>query len=134
MSPELLRRAAQKQKERLKDTSYQKQISAYEFIQKLRRADDFEKYAQEIVKRINSENGNSPDALTEHVKITPQTIRERKLSLKSLPFEVKFANSGKSPVIPFVLDPTKSAQTEYVVIYLSSIDDNLYAITTEARS
>ena len=54
MSPDLLRRAAVKQRRQLKDNDYLKSITAYDYLKKLRRIDDFMDYADEIVDRINA--------------------------------------------------------------------------------
>ena len=51
-------RAASAQRKRLKDENYLKSISAYDYIKQLKRASDFQDYADEIVDKINSGNIN----------------------------------------------------------------------------
>lgn len=55
LSSEFMRDAAKRQRKQLQDEDYQKKVSAYEFLKKLKRASDFEKYADEIIGRLNGQ-------------------------------------------------------------------------------
>ena len=73
MSPDLLRRAASKQRRRLKDDSYLKTITAYDYLKKLRRVEDFMDYADEIIDRINAGKTGTPAGDEEARRIISQT-------------------------------------------------------------
>ena len=54
VSPEFMWKAAAAQRRKLKDNDYLKSITAFDYLKKLKRVQDFEDYADEIVAKINA--------------------------------------------------------------------------------
>lgn len=157
MSPDLLRRAAVKQRRQLKDNDYLKSITAYDYLKKLRRIDDFMDYADEIVDRINAGQTGTPAGDEEARKIinqaettpapaasaqsavsgkgypAPVTMKEHKISLKNVPLEKKY-NRTPNPTINRSNDWDVRRKTLYVVVFISNVDGETYAVEFDGNS
>ena len=152
MSPELLRRAAAKQRKQLKDENYQKSITAYDYLKKMRRIEDFMDYADEIVDKINSGQTGTPAGDAEARKIiaqvqsttpksvvsgkgypAPVTMKEHKISLKNAPADKKYVKTP-NPVINRSNDWDVRANTLYIVVFISNVDGATCAVEMNGRS
>lgn len=136
LSSDLMRNAARKQRKQLQDEDYQKKVSAYEFLKRLKRASDFDKYADEIIGRLNGQiTDQTPQTRTETVvrDIPAKDMQSRKRELKNIPGEKKFKRT-ENPIIPEFPNGNKRKPGKYVVRYISNFDDDVTAIWVEAKS
>ena len=137
LSSEFMRDAAKRQRKQLQDEDYQKKVSAYEFLKKLKRASDFEKYADEIIGRLNGQITDDQSQQTKTETITRNIpaidMQSRKRELKNIPGEKKFKRIP-NPIIPEFPDGNKRNPGKYVVRYISIFDDDITAIWVEAKS
>lgn len=157
MSPELLRRAAAKQRKQLRDEEYQKSITAYDYLKKMRRIEDFMDYADEIVDKINSGQTGTQAGDAEARKIisaqaesepkaaaqaqasaspgypAPVTMKEHKISLKNAPADKKYVKTP-NPVINRSNDWDVRANALYVVVFISNVDENICAVEMDGHS
>ena len=158
MAPDLLRRAASKQRRRLKDDSYLKTITAYDYLKKLRRVEDFMDYADEIIDRINAGKTGTPAGDEEARRIisqtaatpapqaktlaaapsgngypAPVTLKDHKVSLKNVPLEKKY-NRTPDPVINRSNDWDVRQKTLYIVVFISNVDGATCAVEMDAMS
>lgn len=160
VSQEFMWRAASAQRKRFKDENYLKSISAYDYIKQLKRASDFQDYADEIVDRINSGNINSElpkSELPAAVKnIQPQQnqgaataagagpssvgapvpaidVKSRKQEIKHAPAELKF-QKHPHPKVNVTDDWENLKRAKYVVTYISNLDDDITSVWVESNS
>lgn len=136
LSSDLMRKAAREQRKQLQDEDYQKKVSAYEFLKRLKRASDFDKYADEIIGRLNGQiTDQTPQTRTETVvrDIPARDMQSRKRELKNIPGEKKFKRT-ENPIIPEFPNGNKRKPGKYVVRYISNFDDDVTAIWVEAKS
>jgi hypothetical protein len=159
MSPELLRRAASAQRRQLKDVNYQKSITAYDYLKKLRRIEDFMDYADEIIDKINSGETGTVAGDEEAKKIisqtnanaglkpvaavkksastpgypAPVTVKDHKISLKNAPADKKYVRTS-DPVINRSNDWDVHLKTVYVVVFISNVDGKTCAVTIDGHS
>ena len=124
MSPEFLKGVAARQKEKFGDEKYMKTISAYDYLKKMRQIDEFEKYADEIVRSINMRAVGALEAISKS---------ERVSFLRQLPFETKIAAREKARKKDFP-DAKKRAEGDYIVKYISSLDDDVCTVWFHAVS
>lgn len=124
MSPEYIKGKVAKQKEAFKDEDYMRTISAYDYLKKLRQISDFEKYAEEIVRSINVRAAGALEAI-------PRT--ERQKVLREVPFEKKI-ELRENPILKTFPDGSKKVDGDYIVRYISSLDDDVCSIWLHADS
>ena len=156
MSPELLLKAASAQRRKLRDEEYLKTITAFDYIRKLKRVEDFDEYAEQIVNKINSGEINrdipndenpalmaaaaqsgaevpEPSAEETAEPIIPVSVKDRKIEMRKAPAEVKFVKHP-NPVVNRTSDFDNFMEGEYVVVYISTIDGGLAAVYLDADS
>lgn len=158
MSPEMLLKAAAAQRRQLKSDDYLKSITAFDYIKKLKRVQDFEDYADEIIMKINSGeiNEDIPNEDNEALKkaqakqekkvaapmavAAPQTgglepldVRARKQEMKKAPAEKKFQRQT-NPIVNRTPDFDTFLEGDYVVVYISNLDDDVTSIWLHADS
>lgn len=124
MSPEFLKGVAARQKDKFNDEKYMKTISAYDYLKKLRQVAEFEKYADEIVRSINMRAVGALESCPKN---------ERVSFLRQQPFETKIAAREKPKKKDFP-DATKHVDGDYIVKYISSIDDDVASVWFHASS
>ena len=163
MTPELLWRSAAAQRRRLKDTDYLKNITAFDYIKLLKRVEDFEEYADEIITKINNGkiNAEIPNSENDTLKkierenpnvqvqseidseednneeqeqdLEPVDVKTRKLEMKKAPIEKKFIKYP-NPIINRTSDFNTILKAIYIVVYISNIDDDIASVWFNANS
>ena len=170
MSPEMLWKAAAAQRRQLKSDDYLKSITAFDYIKKLKRVQDFEDYADEIVARINAgavneeipnednaalqqaaekagttvpdtdatasvttDTTDSETPTTSVAPLQPIDVRARKQEMKKAPAELKF-QKHPNPIVNRTKDFDTFLEGDYVVVYISNLDDDVTSIWLHADS
>ena len=161
VSQEFMWRAASAQRKRLKDENYLKSISAYDYIKQLKRASDFQDYADEIVDKINSgninpelpkselpaavrnvqpENDNQGEATAAGegpsnvgAPVPAIDVKSRKQEIKHAPAELKF-QKHPNPKVNVTDDWENLKRGKYVVTYISNLDDDITSVWVESNS
>ena len=167
VSPEFMWKAAAAQRRKLKDNNYLKSITAFDYLKKLKRVQDFEDYADEIVAKINAGQINeeipneenevlkkveaqnpdvqipstSTDAVSDNEEETtaeaapliPLDIKSRKREMKKAPAEKKFIKFP-NPIVNRTSDFDTFLEGDYVIVYISNIDDDVASVWMHADS
>lgn len=144
VSAELLKRAERAQRKKLDDEEYLKSISAWEYIKSLKRADDFKKYADDIMNAIQDGNVGSPDAKPVELENTEQPATENVIAVSVLARkkeikQYRIEHKGTLPerqntIVPDFDNINERAVGIYCVIYLSSLDNDVHGIWVEGHS
>ena len=149
MSPIYLQHAANVQRKRAE--RHKQDYSAWYYFKCMQRADDFEKYAQEIIDAIN--NGNigtrddiskvnvidveASDAAMEQKPQAKGPNRQLSTAVTSMDTRSRQIGDGESneePFIPTFPNQDVVKQGIYIVRYISSIDDDAASVWVEADS
>ena len=147
VSAELMRRAAKKQREVLQDEQTLKSISAWQYLKKLKRADDFDAYAVQIANAINNGNigsSNDPEVgeqvskqstTPNHVDLNSVSVIARKKQIKEIRKRIGGAMQRyEEPIVPHFNDENVRRKGVYSIIYRSSLDDDIASIWVDAYS
>ena len=149
MSPGYLQNAADVQRKRAE--RHKQDYSAWYYFKCMQRADDFEKYAQEIIDAINNGNiGNREDigkvnvidvepsaAATEQkpaVKAPKRQLSTAVTSMDTRSRQIGDGEGDEEPVIPTFPNQNDVKQGIYIVRYISTIDDDAASVWVEADS
>ena len=149
MSPGYLQNAADVQRKRAE--RHKQDYSAWYYFKCMQRADDFEKYAQEIIDAINNGNigtrddiGNvnvidveASDAAMEHKPSVKAPKRQLSTAVTSMDVRSRQIGDGEGdeePIIPTFPNQNDVKQGVYIVRYISSIDDDAASVWVEADS
>jgi hypothetical protein len=151
VSADFMKRAEQAQRERLKDEKVLKSITAWQYLKSLKRADDFHKYAEKISAAVRKNNIGSPKDPKVNLDEVGGTTTERTIS-GTVPSE-SCSKKGRfrqiketrqrtgakmekfdNPTVPVFPDGAKIRKGHYTIIYISSMDDDVAAVWTDANS
>lgn len=147
VSAELMRRAAKKQREVLKDEQTLKSITAWQYLKKLKRADDFDAYAVQIANAINNGNVGTPNdpeidekvskqsTAPVHVDLNSVSVIARKRQIKDIRKRIGGAmQRNEAPIVPQFDDENLRRRGVYSIIYRSSLDDDIASVWVDAYS
>ena len=149
MSPAYLQNAADVQRKRAE--RHKQDYSAWYYFKCMQRADDFEKYAQEIIDAINNGNiGTREDigkvnvidvepsaAATEQkpaVKAPKKQLSTAVTSMDTRSRQIGDGEGDEEPIIPTFPNQNDVKQGIYIVRYISTIDDDAASVWVEADS
>lgn len=152
MSPELARRAANRQEELLNNKSYIRKISAWQYLKCIKRLLDFKKYADGIVYSINIGNVGTPNDVPVNMRVAREASAEasnrHNYDINSLEHDSvsvsqrlreiaplkSQARRVTHPLVPNFPDADEFNETTYYIKYISSIDNDVVTVWIDATS
>lgn len=152
MSPELARRAANRQEELLNNKSYIRKISAWQYLKCIKRLLDFKKYADGIVYSINIGNVGTPNDVPVNLRVAREASIEASNShnydinsleqdsvsvsqrLREIAPMKSQARRVTHPLVPNFPDADDFNETTYYIKYISSIDNDVVTVWIDATS
>jgi len=158
MSPELARRAADKQQSLLNNKAYLRKISAWQYLKCIKRLIDFKKYADGIVYSINIGNVGSPDDIPVNLRVAREASEEASYNhnysgsdyddidylernsvsasqrLRQIAPMKSSSKRVTHPIVPRIKDADEFNETTYFIKYISSIDNSVAIVWIDATS